>query len=297
MMQSTLDLATIRAFLAVAELGSFTRAAQALGTTQAAISMKLQRLETLIQRRLIARTPRLVRLTPDGETFLPRAQDLIAAHDRALGMAEASATPPLRLGISDHAIGAEMPALLARLHALHPGVALTLRLGFSAQLLDEYDRGALDAVIVRREAQRRDGETLVRDEFGWFASAGFIRHDGAPLPLATLAPPCGIRAMALRALDEAHLASTETLMGGGVSAVIAAALSGIAIAPLARRIAPLGLVEIGESLGLPALAPADVVLHARIADAAHAGALRTLAATFRKAVRENRRASSESTAA
>ena len=44
---STLDIDTVQAFLLVAELQSFTRAAEALGTTQAAVSMKLQRLETV----------------------------------------------------------------------------------------------------------------------------------------------------------------------------------------------------------------------------------------------------------
>ncbi|MGY3035364.1 DNA-binding transcriptional LysR family regulator [Bradyrhizobium sp. USDA 4354] len=50
-MPSTLDIATIQAFLLVADLQSFTRAAEALGTTQAAVSLKLQRLETLLGKR------------------------------------------------------------------------------------------------------------------------------------------------------------------------------------------------------------------------------------------------------
>jgi len=65
-MTATLDISTVQAFLLVAELHSFTRAAEALGTTQAAISMKLQRLETVLGKRLVERSPRAVGLTADG---------------------------------------------------------------------------------------------------------------------------------------------------------------------------------------------------------------------------------------
>ncbi len=63
----------MQAFLLVAELQSFTRTAEALGTTQAAVSMKLQRLETVLGKRLVERSPRAVRLTADGTVFLERA--------------------------------------------------------------------------------------------------------------------------------------------------------------------------------------------------------------------------------
>ena len=55
---STLDIDTVQAFLLVAELQSFTRAAEALGTTQAAVSLKLQRLESVVGKRLVERSPR-----------------------------------------------------------------------------------------------------------------------------------------------------------------------------------------------------------------------------------------------
>jgi DNA-binding transcriptional LysR family regulator len=70
---TTLDIDTVQAFLRVAELQSFTRTAEALGTTQAAISMKLQRLEQVIGKRLVERSPRAVRLTADGTAFLHHA--------------------------------------------------------------------------------------------------------------------------------------------------------------------------------------------------------------------------------
>ncbi len=279
-MTATLDIATVQAFLLVADLQSFTRAAEALGTTQAAVSLKLQRLEALLGKRLVERSPRAVRLTAEGAAFLERARALIAAHDRALS-GETAAPQRLSLGISDHAAGAELIPLLERLNLGAPQLSLAVSVGFSREMLDAYDAGAFDAVIVRQEGSRRGGEKLVDDSFGWFASQRLALPRGEALPLATLAPPCGVRAVAVRALDKAGVAWRERFVGGGVAAVVAAALAGLAVAPLARRIAPAGLVDVGPALGLPKLGGAKVMLHAKVSDPAKRAALRTLAATFR----------------
>ncbi|WP_342728584.1 LysR family transcriptional regulator [Bradyrhizobium sp. B097] len=279
-MTATLDIDTVQAFLLVAELQGFTRAAEALGTTQAAISMKLQRLETVLGKRLVERSPRAVRLTADGAAFLHHARALIEVHDRALS-GETPARQQLTLGISDHAAGPELVPLLERLHAMASQLALAVTIGFSRAMLDAYDAGELDAVIVRQEGSRRGGEKLTEDEFGWFAAKRFVWPRGDVLPLATLAPPCGVRALAVRALDKAGIAWTESFVGGGVTAVVAAALAGLAVAPLVRRIAPPGLIDIGPAHKLPRLGTTKVMLHSKVSDPAKLAALRTLAATFR----------------
>ena len=282
-MMNTLDIPTVQAFLLVAELQSFTRAAEALGTTQAAVSMKLQRLESVVGKRLVERSPRAVRLTAEGAAFLDNARALMQAHDRALS-GEQSVRQRLSLGISDHAAGAELVPLLERLHAVSSQLALAVTIGFSRDLLDDYDSGKLDAVIVRQDAGRRGGEKLAEDEFGWFASPRLKWRRGERLPLATLAPPCGVRAIAVRALEKAGVEWSEVFIGGGVTAVVAAALAGLAVAPLARRIAPPGMVDIGPEHGLPRMGISKVLLHSKVGDPAKLAALRTLAATFRSAV-------------
>ena len=280
---TTLDIATVQAFLLVAELQSFTRAAEALGTTQAAVSMKLQRLEAVVGKRLVERSPRAVRLTADGAGFVDSARALMEAHDRALSGQQ----PPrqqLSLGISDHAAGTELVPLLAKLHAVSPQLSLAVTIGFSRNLLEICDQGELDAVIVRQEGGRRGGEKLTEDEFGWFASPQLQWRRGEKLQLATLAPPCGVRALAVRALEKAGIEWSESFVGGGVTAVVAAALAGLAVAPLARRIAPPGMVDVGPAQGLPRLGPSKVMLYSKVSESAKLAALRTLAATFRSAV-------------
>jgi len=275
-----LDIDAVRAFALVAELQSFTRAAQVAGTTQSAVSLKLKRLEARLDVRLVERTPRLVRLTDDGAAFLVRARDLLAAHDRALAGAEAPERR-LTIGFSDHAAGPDLAPLLARVSAFDESLHLDVRIGFSSTILEAFDAGQLDAALVRREKGRRGGEPLVEDRFGWFAVPGFRHRSGEKLRLAMLAAPCAVRAQTIRALDKTGIAWTEAFTGGGIAAVAAAITAGLAVAPLAARVAPAGTLDIGPALGLPALGRSAVVLYSRVSDPRARAALRTLAATFR----------------
>ena len=99
-----LDLEAVQAFVLTADFRSFTRAAEAMDTTQSAISLKIKRLEDGLGRRLLERTPRLVRLSADGSAFLEPARQLIAAHHGAIGSFGLEQRR-LIVGISHHIVG------------------------------------------------------------------------------------------------------------------------------------------------------------------------------------------------
>src|SRR5437879_6294298 len=124
---ATLDVEAVQAFVLVADFQSFTRAAEALDTSQAAISMKLKRLEDRLGEKLIERTPRQVRLSARGAAFLGAARDFLAAHERALtGLTTTSRR--FTLGIADQVAGQELPILLARLHAYDPALLIEVQI-------------------------------------------------------------------------------------------------------------------------------------------------------------------------
>src|SRR3954454_18268321 len=81
-----MDLDAVRVFLKVAELGSFTRAGEHLGLSKARASIRIRDLETAIGSRLFHRSTRAVRLTTDGEQFLPRARRLVFDADELASM-------------------------------------------------------------------------------------------------------------------------------------------------------------------------------------------------------------------
>ncbi|MEC9246213.1 MAG: LysR family transcriptional regulator [Pseudomonadota bacterium] len=284
MITRTLDIDSVRAFLHIVDLGSFTRAAEAMSTTQGAISLRLKRLEDRLDCRLIERTPRSVQLSARGAAFLERARELMETHDRALA-AFATTRQRLTIGISDHVAGPELPALIARMNAQDPHLLIDIRIGSSGDLLQSFDRRELDAALARLHVGRSDGEVIAEEKFGWFASPGWQHRAGEPLPIATMPEPCGVRAMASRILDEAGVAWTETFVGGGVSAVSAAVVAGLGIAALSPRMLPFGAVDVGPRLGLPDLPRLPVLLHSRVTDDRSREALAALSAAFRSAVR------------
>jgi DNA-binding transcriptional LysR family regulator len=286
MMDRPLDLDAVQAFIHIADLGSFTRAAEAMRTTQAAISLKLKRLEERLGCRLVERTPRHVQLSAQGAIFLDDARKLVEAHERALALF-AETKQRLVLGISDHVAGPELPALIARMNAQDPQLLIEIRIASSVELLPAFDRRELDAVMVRLHAGRSDAELIAEESFGWFAAPGWQHRAGEPLPLATLAEPCGVRAMAGQHLDAAGIPWTEIFVGGGVAAVAAAVMAGLGVAALAPRMLPFGAVDVGSRLGLPDLPRLPVLLHARVKDPRPRAALAALSAAFRSLARDS----------
>lgn len=276
----SLDVDAVKTFVAIADLHSFTRAAEVLATTQGAVSAKLRRLEDGLGYRLIERTPRSVRLSAQGALFLEPARAFLRAHEQALSSLSSSRRHFV-LGIAAHVAGPEVPVLLARLNAHDPCLTIEVKLENSRVLLDAFDRGELDAAIIRRDEDRRDGEILGPEHFGWYAAPQFEHRAGEPLRLAALTPACGVRDMATQALDQAGITWTEVFLGGGSSVVDAAVAAGLATSVFSRRLAPVGTVEVSDRFGLPPLPSSEIVLHSTLTDPKSKAALRTIVSAFR----------------
>ncbi|CAH1665759.1 LysR family transcriptional regulator [Chelatococcus asaccharovorans] len=281
MIMKVLDIEAVQAFVLTADLKSFTRAAEALDTAQSAVSLKVKRLEDVLGRRLLERTPRLVRLSSDGAAFLDHARTLIGAHQMALGCFGAEKRR-LVVGISHHIVGNELPVLLKRMGGVDSSLVLEVRVASSRESLEHFERGDLDAAIVlRHDNHRRGGEVILNEGFGWMAVPDFDHYPGEPLRLATQAEPCSVRSMATAALDAAGIAWTEVFVGGGIGTIGAAVSAGLAVAALGRRVAPAATVDVGAKLGLPNLPSREVMLYSNLTDRTARTALRALSAAIR----------------
>ncbi|NOG73884.1 LysR substrate-binding domain-containing protein [Roseicella sp. DB1501] len=253
-----LDLDLLRCFVAVAERGGFTAAGQALGLTQSAVSLKVKRLEELLQRRVFERTSRSTGLTRDGETLLAYARRILALNDEAVRRLVA---PPVagrfRLGVADHFVPRNLAPLLARFARTWPEVRLEVEVGRSHELRAAQERGALDLVL----GKRRDGETAGRpiwtESVVWVAAPDWAPPEGGALPLAMLPPGCMFRDRALAALARAGLAFEVVYTSASLLGVAAAAQAGFALSVLGRSGLPPGLVELP---GLPPLGTVEMCL-------------------------------------
>lgn len=258
-----LDLDHLRAFVVVSDLRSFTAAGTCLGATQSAISLRIAKLEHTVGRRLLARTPRAVGLTPDGTRLLVHARAILAAHDRALAdMDGAMARSTIRLAISDHAVGGHLTAALASLRAALPLLAPQVSVGLSTAMREAYDRGEADAAVIRRERERRDGTPLFDDPLAWAGAPDVDWETGQPVPLVALNGACGVKVAATQALDGAGLSWRYAFLGGSVSAMQAAVQAGLGIAAFGLRHLPAGCAAIDRDL--PPLPTNSVVLLTRL---------------------------------
>lgn len=276
-----LDMEAVQAFILVADLKSFTRAAEAMATTQSAVSLKIKRLEEDLGRRLVERTPRLVRLSSDGAQFLDRARELIASHTRAVD-AFGSIQRRLVVGISHHIVGADLPLLIRRMTDAEPNLVLELRIATSRETLADVDAGTIDAaVVLARDGRRDDAKMIFSAPFMWAAARDFAHADGAPLRLATQSAPCIVRSMAIDTLDKAGIPWTEVFVGGGIATIGAAVSAGLAVAALCRRVAPHDAIDAGPKFGLPALPHREVILCSSVSDPVLRRALNTLVALLK----------------
>lgn len=284
-MNAALDIDALRALVLLAEYSSFTRAAEALATSQAAISLRLKRLEARLAKRLVERSPRSVRLTSDGEILVAQARRVLAAHDEALLALEGPPRRPLVLGISDQALGPHLPRLLAQWRERMPGLRFEMRIGLSRDLSGAFDDSQLDAAILHHVGSKtpRGAEVIARDRLSWVAAPDFSWNAGDRLPVLALAPPCAVRAAALKALDTARMPWFEAFTGGGVTALTAALSARLGVAVLSRRARPAGMVELGAKQKLPPLPATAILLRSRVSDPVLSKALREIVVTIRAA--------------
>ena len=147
-----MEIRQLRAFVAIAESGTFTAGALRVHVTQAAISMQIRQLETEIGAKVFVRAPRHVILTEAGEQLLRRARHILREHDAALDeIAELAGAERGRLRIgsaSAMVLTEQLPAILKELRKQHPAAEIAVTSGTSEVLVDQILAGEVDVAFV-----------------------------------------------------------------------------------------------------------------------------------------------------
>lgn len=274
-MTPTLDIDLLRAFCAVADARSFTKAAVRLGRTQSTVSLQIRRLEEALGRRVLERSPREVALTAFGEGFLEDARRVVSVHDEALArLEEPRLAGRVRLGTPEDFATARLPDVLSRFAATHPGVALEVTCDLTLNLMARHAAGEFDLLLVKREPVGESVGTRVwREGLVWVAldhrfdagagaaGGGGTRDEavaGAPVPLVVSPPPCVYRKRATRALEEAGRGFRVAYTCGALSGALAAVRAGLGVAVLPRGVVPAGLTVLSD--GWPDLRDTEIAL-------------------------------------
>jgi len=184
-----MDLHELRTFATVAELASFSRAAEQLGLAKGRVSTSVQQLEAQVGTRLLQRTTRSVRLTPDGERFLDRCKELLTEAEQLQAMfqpASTGLTGRLRIDLPNRLARDIVLPRLPEFLAAHP--LLEIGISTTDRRVDLVHEG-FDCVL--RVGALVDSDLVARP-LGFLrmrnvASPGYLRAHGTPRTLADLA--------------------------------------------------------------------------------------------------------------
>lgn len=141
----------LETLVAVADHGSFRRAATSLGMSQPALSAQVQAVERLLGAQVFERDRRSVLITSAGEDIVGRAREALSAVDGVSDAARRRGEPlvgPLRLGVIPTVAPYWLPALLPRVRTAFPRLALILREDQTHRLLAQLDAGQLDLALL-----------------------------------------------------------------------------------------------------------------------------------------------------
>ncbi|MNK91692.1 HTH-type transcriptional regulator GltR [compost metagenome] len=262
MQSSDLEIDLLRAFIAVAETGSFTAAAEVVARSQSAVSQKIIRLEEILGMRVFERTSRTLTLTAEGERLLVGARKMMLHFDSFMREMRAPVTVnTLRLGISENLVPTQLPRLLSRFSKLYPDLELELTTGLSNDLLADHEAGRLDVVISKRKmgaAQR--GRIIWREPLVWIAAKDYEIEAARPLRLVMMRPPCAYRAIMVEALASVQREWSSACLASNLGGVQAAVAAGLGITALGTSFLQEGMRIIEPSEKLPTLPSTEVAV-------------------------------------
>jgi DNA-binding transcriptional LysR family regulator len=268
----SMDPDLLKAFVAVADHRSFTRAAVALNRTQSAVSMQVKRLEERLQAELFHRTKANVDLSAAGEGLLGYARRILSLNEEAMGrVREHKVEGRVRLGVMDDYGTLLVPPLLAGFVANYPLIHIEMETGLTSTMTDRLGE-AYDLVIAMHPQGSGEGELLRCEQAVWAASPEHRVEELNPLPVALYPSGCLFRSWAMQALDAAKRPWRLAFVSHSLAAVEAIAVQGLAVTVVKAGTFPPRLRRLSDRDGMPPLPRAEIRLH-RAADLSRAASL------------------------
>ncbi len=187
-----MDFDQLNTFVAVAELGNFSRAGERVFRSQSAVSAQIRQLEDEYGARLFDRTKKAANLTPAGRLLLEHARRLIAARDdslRAVADSDSEVRGVLSVGANETTFLYVLPEILSRYHKANPRVRVSVYRNFSHKVLQkvEDDQVEVGVVTLPVRSPLLESTPVFRDQLVWIAPATSPLVDRQAIPLAELA--------------------------------------------------------------------------------------------------------------
>lgn len=258
-----LDNDVLRTFVAIAETGNFSTAAEAVFRTPSAVSMQIKKLEEQLGATLFLRDARSVTLTSHGEVLLTYARRILAlSHEVVARFIMPELSGVVRLGAPEGVGEKLLPNVLKAFASHYPGVMIDVTIDTSAGLRRRMNEQRLDLALFNSTCglDRYEGQVVFTEKLVWAGAKCGTAHMRNPLPLSIWEEGCAWRGEALSRLDEAGRPYRVAYLSGHTMAQHAAIAADLAIAPLPRSLVRHDMAILGEKEGLPELGGFDIRL-------------------------------------
>ncbi len=237
-MMESMDMDGLRAFVAIVDSMSFSRAGETIGRSQSAISLRLRRLElSLGVSLLVRRQGRIIELTPEGQKLLGYARQIIGLNDAALrDLCDRQESVRVRLGLPADFLDMGFDEALAHIRPLVGDLAVEIETDVSDRLRSRCEAGDLDLAFYKQSAPDGVGNTLMNLKMAWAASPSFTRRDSGSLPLVAFPEGCVYRRAMLNALREAGISHQMVFTTPSMDSLRRAVGDGIGVTALPATI-------------------------------------------------------------
>ncbi|CAG8998331.1 MAG: HTH-type transcriptional regulator HdfR [Candidatus Celerinatantimonas neptuna] len=272
-----LEMDVLRTFIAIAETGSFSRAAELVFRSPAALSMQIKRLEAQLNQPLFVRSARKVYLTDAGEQLLSYAKRLIKINLEAVGrFNQPQLEGEIELGISSCIDVQFLSNVLSEFACTHPAVLVHVVVESSVKLTQMVDQGKLDLALVVSGNRHQDlerGKVVYSESLVWAMREKGMAVERTPLPLALDGPGCLWRKSAIDALAEQGIEYRIAYSSDHNAGLQAALMADLAIAAFPKTMVKPPLCEVPRQWNLPVLNDYQVILVQRSSPSAEIEAI------------------------
>ncbi|WP_340159928.1 LysR substrate-binding domain-containing protein [uncultured Hoeflea sp.] len=261
-MQRDLEIDLLRSFVAIAAHRNFTRAAEAIGRTQSAVSLQLKRLEEIAGERLFERSRNSVEITPTGEALLVYANRILSANEAALShIRRPEAEGLIRFGAPDDYASYLLAPILAGFRAEYPLVQFELTGESSVDLFPMLEHGEIDIMLGTHSTDQVQGRIARYEPLHWVAGSDYVDDPAQPLALALFPNGCAVREAGLKALEQFERPWRIVCSTRSVNLIEQTVLNGTGVSVMEAAIIPESLRILDGQPGFPLLPEMAMSVH------------------------------------
>lgn len=254
----------LRAFLAVAEIGTVSGAAATLNRTQAAVSMQLRKLEDLVGVRLFLRSSKGLSLTAQGQIMLPYAREIVTLADEAgKRLSGKTIRDRVRLGVVEDFAAGYLIEILRNFRDQNPDIEIDIIIEPNRRLAALFNDGLLDLTVCDISCLQRKPTLVWTEYMMWTVRSDFIVDAAKPLPIIMFDEGCPWTIPVTGALSQRNIAWKTACVASTLVAVATAVRVGIGIAPMIVNTQPEGCRTLDKSSDLPGPVRIEIGLYSQ----------------------------------